>query len=348
MAPHSTCSRPFACIALGVLLALSAPAFAKPGAASKPQSKPAQFPTLILQGLEDQALQVYLAGEQASIVEAPSSGSVLTDRTPAVYVPYPDFNGVDTFMLEEGGAMRPVEVKIYPVNDAPTFIAGPNRSHLAGVAGEIVAPGWATGIGAGTPIEGLSQRVWFEVEPLSPGNASVDAVKIDAAGNLRYVLTGLPGMSTYRVRAADNGGTANGGVDRSAWTVLQIGVDATADLGIRILPVVDNATPGFTSYQVVVANKGPFDALASRVTEILPPDAGTPTWRCAAFDGASCPKGVAGTGAIDLVVDLPVDSMLVFSVSGMQTKPGSGLHAAFVLPPQHVVDPDTSNNEDHD
>lgn len=336
-------------VAVALLLALAAPAVAKPWASSKPVSlpNPEPLPPLEVQALEDQAAEIDFGGSSAGIVlaDAPAHGNLLTDRAPMVYVPHPDFNGVDAFTVLQNGTQREVFVKVRAVNDAPRFTAGGDRAHAAGAPMAVEVDEWARAIDAGAADESGVQRIRFEVEPWMDGNGSVEGVHIDPRGTLRYKLSGRAGTALFRVRAIDDGGTADGGVAVSAPAVLRIGVDETADLGVQFLRGPGQGLPGRNAYQIVVSNKGPGDALAARLVEVLPPDAGTPAWRCAATGGAACPKVAYGHGALDLQLDLPANGMLVFSVTGMEAKPGSGLHAVFIAPPGHVVDPELSNNE---
>lgn len=341
-------------VAIALLLAVAAPAVAKPWASSKPvPSKPVSLPNpeplpaLEVYAVEDQAAEIDFGGPSAGIVlaDAPTHGNLLTDRAPMVYVPHPDFNGLDAFTVLHDGAKRDVLVKVRAVNDAPRFSAGGDRAHAAGAPLAVEVEEWARAIDAGAADESTAQRVRFEVEPWMDGNGSVEGVDIDARGTLRYKLSGRAGTALFRVRAIDDGGTEDGGVAVSAPAVLRIGVDETADLGVQFLRGPGLGLPGRSAYQIVVSNKGPGTALAARLVEVLPPDAGTPAWRCAATGAAACPKIAFGHGALDLQVDLPADSLLVFSVTGMEAKPGTGLHAVFIAPPGHVVDPELSNNE---
>jgi hypothetical protein len=104
-------------------------------------------------------------------------------------------------------------ITLTPVNDAPTFVAGPNQSGLSPLGPQTV-PGWATGISAGPPDE-ASQTVTFTVTNNNPGLFSVPPA-VASNGTLTYTPALLAiGSANVTVRAVDNGGTANGGVDTS-------------------------------------------------------------------------------------------------------------------------------------
>jgi hypothetical protein len=99
------------------------------------------------------------------------------------------------------------------VNDAPSFVKGPNQSGLSPLGPQNV-PGWATAISAG-PADEASQTVTFTVTNDNPGLFSV-APAVSSNGTLTYTPALLAlGTANVTVRAVDNGGSANGGVDTS-------------------------------------------------------------------------------------------------------------------------------------
>jgi hypothetical protein len=102
---------------------------------------------------------------------------------------------------------------IQPVNDAPSFSAGGNQVCVSLLGAQSVS-GWATGISPG-PANESSQTVTFAVTTDRPNLFIVQpAVSPDGTLTYRPKLLGL-GVATVTVRAVDNGGTANGGVDTS-------------------------------------------------------------------------------------------------------------------------------------
>jgi len=288
-------------------LAAAAPTAAMSPARSKPVAVPVDTSPLEFQGREDHVVKLELDGKPGAVVAPPTHGTLLLDETPVLYVPHPDFNGVDSFVLEEGGQSREVLVKIMPINDPPAFVGGGDRSHVAAGPAAFEVAGWASGITAGPNEESMAQSIRFEVEPMPFRNPSVATIAID--------------------------------------TELRIGVNAVADLSVLLHRGTGRELPGRADYQLVVANDGPSDALGVLVNEVLPPDAGITTWRCVGSHDGTCPKGDAGKGEIAALLDLPAGATVVFDVRGMRAPPGSGLHAVFVTPPQFVVDPDLSNNE---
>jgi hypothetical protein len=104
-------------------------------------------------------------------------------------------------------------VTILPVNDAPSFSAGGNRTAVSVLGAQSVS-GWASGISPG-PANESSQTVSFVVTTDKP-NLFTAQPTVSPDGTLTFTpkLLGL-GVATVTVRAVDSGGTANGGVDTS-------------------------------------------------------------------------------------------------------------------------------------
>jgi hypothetical protein len=136
-------------------------------------------------------------------------------------------------------------ITVTPVNDAPSFIAGANQTVNEDAGAQSVS-GWASAISPG-PNEG-SQTVSFSVT----GNTNVALFSVQPAVSSNGTLTYTPaanafGSATITILLADNGGTANGGVDSSA----------TQTFTITVNPV--NDAPSFTAgaNQTVLEDAGP-------------------------------------------------------------------------------------------
>jgi hypothetical protein len=114
--------------------------------------------------------------------------------------------GVDT------SAPQTVTVTVTPVNDAPRFTAGGNQGVLITSSQQTIA-GWASGIAAG-PADESGQAVAFLVTNDNPGLFNSQP-QVLPDGTLVYRPAIALGSATVTVRAVDNGGTANGGVDTS-------------------------------------------------------------------------------------------------------------------------------------
>ncbi len=131
--------------------------------------------------------------------------------------------GVDT------SATRTFSITIIPVNDAPSFTAGQDQSSQEDSAPQSV-PRWASGISSG-PANESGQSVSFVV---STGNPALftggGQPAVSSSGTLTYTAaTNANGTAAVTVRAKDNGGTTNGGVDASAAQTFTITVSPVND-----------------------------------------------------------------------------------------------------------------------
>lgn len=149
-----------------------------------------------------------------------SSGGTLT------YTPAADAFGSATVTVvahdnggtDNGGddSSAPVSfsITVAPVNDAPRFSAGGDQTAVSLLGAQSVS-GWAGGISPGPANEG-SQSVSFVVTTNRPELFAVQPA-VSPDGTLTYKPKLLAvGVATVTVRAVDNGGSANGGVDTSA------------------------------------------------------------------------------------------------------------------------------------
>lgn len=133
------------------------------------------------------------------------------------YAPAADRNGSDAFIIQvvDGLGNRAritIQVAISAVNDAPIFRIGPDQTVLAH-AGLRTFPAWASAISPG-PADESGQKLAFTVTTTNPQLFKVPPA-IAADGTLTFESSGVPGMATVTVILIDDGGTANGGVNRS-------------------------------------------------------------------------------------------------------------------------------------
>ncbi len=118
-----------------------------------------------------------------------------------------------------------------PVNQAPSFVVGPNQSVLEDVSAQTVT-GWATAISPG-PAGESSQNVSFSVSVDDPTLFLVQP-SVNPNGRLVYKPAhDAHGVATVTVTAHDDGGTSGGGSDTSN----------AGSFTITIVPV--NDAPGF-------------------------------------------------------------------------------------------------------
>lgn len=171
-------------------------------------------------------------GEPLSIVSvgSPSRGTVRKVGDRLQFNAPSDYVGQITFpytITDPGGARdsSSVSVTVLLVNAPPSFSAGPDQVSLED-AGPRTVSGWASSIGPGATSE-ADQVVSFLT---SNDNNGLFAAQPEIApdGTLRYeTAENANGSAIVTVRARDDGGTANGGVDVSlpqtfAITVLSV------------------------------------------------------------------------------------------------------------------------------
>ena len=101
-----------------------------------------------------------------------------------------------------------------PVNHAPSFMTGVSQAVLEDAGAQSVG-GWATNLSAG-PSNEAAQALDFIVT--NDNNALFSTQpSVDATGKLSYTpAPNRNGSATVTVKLHDNGGTANGGVDKSS------------------------------------------------------------------------------------------------------------------------------------
>jgi hypothetical protein len=195
---------------------------------------------------EDTAVSLTLTGSDPnsnpltfSITAPPAHGTLgpLTSPTATsvqvVYTPDADFYGSDSFVFQvddgQGGHdTATVSLTVTPVNDAPSFTAGPDQTVGEDAGAQTVSP-WATAIKAG-PANESGQAVNFQVTGNSnPGLFSM-APAVSSTGVLTYTPTpGATGTATISLVIHDDGGTADGGVDTSVAQTFTITVVAVND-----------------------------------------------------------------------------------------------------------------------
>lgn len=108
---------------------------------------------------------------------------------------------------------RSVPISIGPVNDAPSFAAGPDQLGVLNIGGSRTVDPWATGVSPG-PGEG-GQTLTFEVTT-SDTSLFLGQPAVSPTGVLTFTPDpSTTGTATVAVRLADDGGTAGGGDDTS-------------------------------------------------------------------------------------------------------------------------------------
>ncbi len=197
-----------------------------------------------------------------SVAPAISPTGVLT------YTPVADANGVATITLsvaDSGGtanggvdtsATQSFTITVTAVNDVPTFTKGANQS-VDEDAGAQTVNGWATAVGAG-PANESAQALSFEITGNTNAMLFSTAPDVSPSGALTYTpAADANGTATITLRLADDGGTADGGVDTSATQSFTITVTAVNDVPAFDLPLLpdqwvlqdspEQTVPGFVT-----------------------------------------------------------------------------------------------------
>ncbi|MGH3010856.1 MAG: beta strand repeat-containing protein [Gaiellaceae bacterium] len=149
------------------------------------------------------------------VVVITGSGTGLT------YEPAADFCGSDSFTYRlNGGSAATVSVTVTCVNDAPSFVKGPDQANVAnqnadGSPRAFTIDPWATAISAG-PANESGQTVEFVIDSVIPASIFTVQPSVSATGVLSFTTDPTQtGTATIVLRIRDNGGTANGGSDTS-------------------------------------------------------------------------------------------------------------------------------------
>jgi len=282
-----------------------------------------------------------------TVVTPPTKGTLSGTAPNLTYTPNANSNGVDsfTFKVNDGNAdsnTATFTLNVTPVNDAPGFTVGANQTPAVGQTGVVTVPGFITNISAG-PADEVAQAVSLLVVESDTANVT-SALTINASGDLSYTLTGNGGVATVTVRAQDDGGTANGGIDTSAMQVFTISaVSASVDLSIV---KTGRYVPGnLVVWTLNVGNAGPGPANGARVIDNLPASVSAATWTCSGSAGGACTVA-SGGGNIDSTVNLPNGGSAVFTITATLVNPNAStvVNTASVAAAMGIIDTDLANN----
>lgn len=163
--------------------------------------------------------------------------------------------------------------------------------------------------------------------------------------------------ATYAVLAVDvtagyvtntASATVSGVTSNTATKTVNLGADLSISKSSAPKPYVAGSA---MTYTIIVTNHGPNAAVGARVTDTLPAALSAFAWTCsAAGGGALCGTPGPVTGNIDALVDLPVGTQAIFTVTG--TVPGGTTgtltNTATVAAPTGITDPILGNNTSTD
>jgi uncharacterized repeat protein (TIGR01451 family) len=200
-------------------------------------------------------------------------------------------------------------IDVTEVNDKPSFIPGENQFLSSGSTGVQTIPLWATAISAG-PNED-QQTLNFSVTSTADPDSVVSAISLSTDGTLEYTLTANQGLARFDVLLIDDGGTDDGGVDRTIAHELiisnQDGVNIVTLLTDNRITVEDGEQ---LTYEIIISNEGPQDAISANVNNNYSSELINVSWTCTADTGASCSAN--GTNNIIDSIDLSVGSHVTY------------------------------------
>jgi gliding motility-associated-like protein len=173
------------------------------------------------------------------------------------FVVNPDVNGIgwiEIFARDSEGAksaVKLVNIDFLPVNDPPSFTKGPDITLPRMDAGPQTLLSWLTNIRPG-PANEATQKVHFEIGGFDPSLFSMTP-SINALGTLTFEpAPHVAGQINATITAVDDGGTLNGGVDKSlpqSFTIsIPINTRPTFVKGDDVTAWEDSGPQTFTSW----------------------------------------------------------------------------------------------------
>lgn len=239
-----------------------------------------------------------------------------------------------------------VNITVLAVNDEPSFTAASSLIELDQSAGPQSITAWATEINPGA-VDESGQVLSFEFNVTRGGSFFSQAPAIDpATGTLTFtVADGQTGSAFFSVVLVDDGGTANGGDNRSAGAALEIRANSTAvnaDLSISKGNGVDtvNALED-TTWTLMIQNSGPDPVMGVQVIDVLPPEVTQASWLCQANAQASCASSGAQSGDVSESLNLASGGMVMITIDARISNTASGtlVNTATLTLPDGVIDP---------
>ncbi len=189
------------------------------------------------------------------VTKPPANGTAVLVGGSVRYTPAANWNGTDIFVYyacdaDDFCATSSATITVTSVNDAPTFVVGPDIVVSEGAAAQTVL-GWVTGITAG-PVDEATQSVSFAIAVSDPSLFSV-LPQLGTTGDLTFTpAPNTNGSATLTITATDDGGTANGASDTSAPATAFITVTGTNDPPVAN----DDSGAGFTTVEDVPFTTG--------------------------------------------------------------------------------------------
>lgn len=278
---------------------------------------------------EDTTAEVVLAGDDATraltfeITTPPAHGSLATlpgadpNQLRLRYTPGADFNGSDGFEFTATDAFGTTSegvgtFTVTPVNDAPSFVAQDPAAVIEGAGPQSLVVASSLRPGPVTAVDEAGQVLRFEIDTVAPAGFFIDVPSIDADGVLQFESApGVNGVATLTMRIVDDGGTEDGGIDRSEPQTVRITVTAVDDVpvitpGATPLQFTEGDAPSIVDAALLVSDADS-DALLSAQVRLIDPDpAGTdrlelpqpPSGITASFDAAASVLSLSGNASV--------------------------------------------------
>ncbi|MBD1932406.1 MULTISPECIES: DUF4347 domain-containing protein [Cyanophyceae] len=147
-------------------------------------------------------------------------------------------------------------INVTAVNDAPNFTAGAAQNVMANSGAQTVT-GWTTNFNPGTE-ESTQTLDSYIVNVANNAGIFAAAPTIDTNGNLTFTPVAnitTSTTATIEVRAKDNGGTANGGIDTSVAKTFNITVNPQPKISISDVTITEGDSGiAFAEFQVSLSN----------------------------------------------------------------------------------------------
>ena len=226
---------------------------------------------------------------------------------------------------------------IVVANSGPSLVNGATVSDTlpAGSTFTATATGGATGFTA------------------SGSGSITNTVNMPVGSTITYVVTApVPAGATGTISNTATVGVPTGVTDPipivnniDTDTVTVAAATSQADLAITKTNASTTLAPGgAVTYVIVVTNTGSSAVTGATVADTFPTSIVAPTFTVATTGGAT--GAVAGSGAINQTVNLPIGSSIIYTVTGTVSPTASGAitNSASVTTPAGVVDVSPANN----
>ena len=272
------------------------------------------------------------------------------------YTPAPDSFGStlisvtlsDDAGVDNGGvdsAMDSFTLTINPINDPPSFTAGPNVM-AQDVDGLVTIPGWATNISQG--LNETGQVLTFNVVSVSQPTQFDQLPAVSPDGTLTFRPKLLSDSTIIvELELMDDGPNDGANNNTSATQQFEIDIDSVPKADLHITKgngVAYLSESGAVTWTIEVRNPDQQDVIGAVVQDLFPDTVSGISWTCVAINGATC--AASGTGDINDSVDLPFGGRVTYTVTATVTGVTGEMvtNTATVTPPESPVDLNLSNN----